>query len=191
MSRAKKNVQGQQVAREVGVIEKPEAPPVKPPSSPFPTVNIKKAGKVSKLVIKDHESLLSLLQVLPNIDEPIPQIDEDKRLDRNAAIAHEKKLAQLAKLPFSLYVKNIQGGQLEIQDLGLIMKHQQVLDLSSVPASQLLKSRDLRICLDQNFVMFVSKEDHESWKVEYQHEIENLAGESRSVAGAGLEVYGS
>lgn len=159
--------------------------------SPFPTVKITKGDKSIRITIDSYQNLMKVLQCVPGINKDLPKIDETKKLDRRSALTYEKQLRQLPKLPFSLYVRNIRGGQLEIQDLDLIMKHDEVIDISQIAAHKLLTSRDVRICMEHEFVRIVTRQEYDAWRENLQIQIETTPHEARAITGSSLDVYGS
>lgn len=161
--------------------------PVAPPQPPPPPAPPQK----QRIVLRTHEDLVNLLSRLPGVDKEMPQINEGKRLDRDSAIRYEKQLRQMTRLPFSLYARNNLKGKLEIQDLNTIMKPGEVWDLSSVPARQLIMSRDFRICMESKYISFASKDDYLAWQKDYSERVQNLTGEARAVGDRGLQAYGS
>lgn len=145
-----------------------------------------------KIILRNYDDVAALLSRLPGIERDLPQISAEKKMDRQAAIAYEKQLNQCAKLPYSLYVKNNARGKLEIQDLEIILSHQQVFDISSVPARKLINSRDFRICMERNLISLATKEMYEQWQKKHAEEIAGLAdGTNTAADGRGLKAYGS
>jgi len=106
---------------------------------------------------------MDALMAVPNIDQPMPTMKTkpgEQKLSRQEAEAYEQALSNLPRLSNPVYVGNMEAGTIVMNDMGITIKLNEIIDLSKVPARKIIESRELRGLLIQKILRFCSEAEY-------------------------------
>jgi len=107
--------------------------------------------------------LMDVLMATTGIDQSIPAPkakSADGRLTRKEAQDYEEQIKNLPKIIRPVYIGNMTGGTIIINDLNQAIKLNEIIDFSRLPARRLVDSRELRGLLLQNRLKFFSEAEY-------------------------------
>ena len=113
--------------------------------------------------IMSYAELMDVLMATTGIDQSIPAPkakSADGRLTRKEAQDYEEQIKNLPKIIRPVYIGNMTGGTIIINDLNQAIKLNEIIDFSRLPARRLVDSRELRGLLLQNRLKFFSEAEY-------------------------------
>jgi len=117
--------------------------------------------KASAKSIMDFDELTDALLKVPGIENPDPPaVPEGQRLSRPEAIKFEMSVPRLST---GAYVRSKIQSKLLVDDIGITFLPMGACDLSRYPAKKLLASADLRWCIENDKIEFISMDEYLAW----------------------------
>jgi len=112
--------------------------------------------------LEELEEALSKIKDVPQPHKAAPKAVE-RPMTRSEVIAIEKQAANRPRLQRPMYISNECQGILEIADLGVTLKMNEIYEFSKLPVERLKNSRDLRMCLTNGLLRFRSAGEYGEW----------------------------